>query len=72
LGNNKLFYKLIMKHIRQIDSVINTPYTIVLTDNWDKPLEEHPSIVEHPELFEIADCEIPEFRQYLNYISNGN
>ena len=61
-----------MKHIRQIDSVILTPYTIVVIDNWNKPLEEHPSVIEHPELFEIANCEIPELRQYLNYTSDGN
>jgi hypothetical protein len=54
-----------MEHIRQKDL---TTYTIVLTDNWDKPLSEHPSIIEHPEVFEIADCEIPEQHQYLNYI----
>jgi len=54
-----------MKHIRQKDLSI---YTIVVTDGWDNALEEHPSIVEHPEIFEIADCEIPEQHQYLNYI----
>jgi hypothetical protein len=57
-----------MKHIRQINSLIAPPYTVVITDDWDKPLEEHPSVVEHPELFEIAECGIPEFRQYLIYV----
>ena len=61
-----------MKHIRQIDSIVLTPYTIVVTDDWNKSLEEHPSVIEHPELFEIANCEIPELRQYLNYTSDGN
>jgi len=56
-----------MKHIRQIDSVILTPYTIVVTDDWNKPLEEHPSVVDHPELFEIVDCDIPEYIQFLIY-----
>ena len=54
-----------MEHIRQKDL---TTYTIVITDNWDKPLNEHPSIVEHPEIFEIANCEIPDNHQYLNYV----
>ena len=56
-----------MIHIR--DKNINGTYTIVLTDDWDKPLNEHPSIVDHPEIYEIIDCEIPsENLQYLNYI----
>ena len=54
-----------MIHIRQKDL---STYTVVITDEWTFPLEEHPSIVEHPEIFEIADCEIPEEHQYLNYI----
>jgi len=53
-----------MKHIRQKDLSV---YTIVVTTDWNKPLEEHPSIVEHPESFEIVDCEIPVYVQYLNY-----
>ena len=56
-----------MKHIRQINTVNTNTYTIVKTDDWDKPLEEHPSVVEHPESFEVADCEIPEYIQYLIY-----
>jgi hypothetical protein len=58
-----------MKHIRQKDL---TTYTIVIITDWIKPLEEHPSIMEHPEVFEIADCEIPEEHQYLNYIQLTN
>jgi len=55
-----------MIHIR--DKNINGTYTIVLTDEWDKPLNEHPSIVDHPEIYEIVDCEIPlENLQYLIY-----
>jgi len=57
-----------MEHIRQINSVNTDTYTIVNTSNWSKPLNEHPSIIEHPELFEIVNCEIPEKHQYLNYI----
>lgn len=53
-----------MIHIRQKTEGI---YTIVNTNGWNQPLEEHPSIVEHPELFEIVDAEIPEIVQYLIY-----
>lgn len=56
-----------MVHIRQKGTETTNSYTIVKTDNWNKPLEQHPSIVEHPELFEIVDCEIPEDIQYLIY-----
>jgi hypothetical protein len=56
-----------MIHIRQKDL---TTYTIVFTEGWDKLLEEHPAIVEHPEVFEVVDCDIPtENLQYLNYNS---
>ena len=58
-----------MKHIRQIHSVGTNTYTVVVTDTWTLPLEEHPSVVEHPELFEVADCEIPEDCQHLIYES---
>jgi len=58
-----------MKHIRQINSVGTNTYTVVVTDNWTLPLEEHPSVVEHPELFEVADCEISEDCQHLIYES---
>jgi len=50
-----------MKHIRQISS---QTYTVVIAE---EPLEEHNSIIEHPDLFEIVDGEIPENAQYLNY-----
>lgn len=56
-----------MKHIRQINSVGTNTYTIVKTDDWNQPLEEHPSVVEHPETFEVADCEIPDYIQYVIY-----
>jgi hypothetical protein len=58
-----------MIHIRQKDLSI---YTVVITTDWDKPLQEHPSIVEHPEFFEIVDEEIPSVIQYLNYIQLTN
>jgi hypothetical protein len=53
-----------MKHIRQINSVGTDSYTVVIAE---EPLELHPSIVQHPELFEISEDEIPTQHQYLNY-----
>lgn len=58
-----------MKHIRQINSVATNTYTVVVTLDWNQPLEQHPSIVEHPELFEISEDEIPVEHQYLIYES---
>jgi len=57
-----------MKHIRQINSVGTNTYTIVITEGWDKPLEEHPSVVEKPDTFEVSDSEPPSYVQYVNYI----
>jgi len=56
-----------MKHIRQINSVGTNTYTVVVTTDWELPLEDHPSLVDHPELFEISEDEIPEQYQYLIY-----
>lgn len=53
-----------MRHIRQINSVGTDSYTVVIAN---EPLEEHPSIVQHPDLFEISEDEIPEIHQFLNY-----
>jgi len=53
-----------MRHIRQINSVGTDSYTVVVAN---EPLEEHASIVQHPDLFEISDSEIPEIHQFLNY-----
>lgn len=53
-----------MRHIRQINTVGTDSYTIVIAE---EPLEEHPSIVDNPTLFEISEDEIPEEHQYLIY-----
>ena len=53
-----------MRHIRQINSVGTDSYTVVIAE---EPLEQHPSIVLHPDLFEISDSNIPEQHQYLIY-----
>ncbi len=53
-----------MRHIRQINTVGTDSYTVVIAQ---EPLESHPSIVNHPDLFEISEDDIPEQHQYLNY-----
>lgn len=53
-----------MRHIRQINSVGTDSYTVVIAE---EPLEQHPSVVNHPTLFEISENEIPEDHQYLTY-----
>ena len=52
-----------MRHIRQINSVGTDSYTVIIAN---EPLEQHPSIVNHPDLFEISDSNIPEQHQYVN------
>jgi len=39
-----------MRHIRQINTVGTNSYTVVMAN---EPLEQHPTIVLHPDLFEI-------------------
>jgi hypothetical protein len=58
-----------MRHIRKKDSSFdpNIAYSVVITSNWDKPLEEHPSIVLEPDVYEIADCDIPSHAQHTTY-----
>lgn len=56
-----------MEHIRQKNSSEIYTYTVVITDQWVGPLNTHPSIVDHPDLFEISTDEIPEDAQYLDY-----
>ena len=57
-----------MIHIRQIlgQGKVETAYTVVMTDGYTD-LTTHPSIVEHPDIFEIVDVELPDEYQLLNY-----
>ena len=61
-----------MEHIRQIGSSFNSnqAYIVVDVSGYNGELKDHPSIVEHPELFEIADCDLPTNYSYLIYQSN--
>ena len=58
-----------MIHIRQkiADGLLPEAYTIVDTSDWTGDLSSHPSIVNHPDIFEIVDAEIPNNAQYLIY-----
>lgn len=61
-----------MEHIRQKLEITGRnleAYTVVDTNGWVLPLNEHPSIVEYPDLFEISNDEIPEIHQILIYQS---
>lgn len=61
-----------MEYIRQKINLtlkgVEMAYTVVDTTGWTLPLNQHPSIVEHPELFEISSDEIPNNAQFLKYI----
>jgi hypothetical protein len=64
-----------MEHIKQrslVEGLENQAYTVVNTEGWTLPLQDHPSVVEHPEIFEVVDTDIPEWYQLLNYISEIN
>lgn len=64
-----------MIHIRQIGSSFDEgmTYSIVYTKDWLLPLEQHPSIIEHPESFEIVDCEPPiRFDTLIYQSDNGH
>ncbi|CAB5218804.1 hypothetical protein UFOVP215_21 [uncultured Caudovirales phage] len=58
-----------MIHIRKKDSSFdpNIAYSVVVTSNWNEPLEQHPTMVLEPDVFEIADCDIPSHAQYMTY-----
>lgn len=53
-----------MRHIRQINSVGTDSYTVVIAE---EPLENHESIIQYPDLFEISEDEIPEQFQYAKF-----
>jgi hypothetical protein len=53
-----------MAHIRR--KIEGTPsptnrlaYIVVITDNWELPLEQHPRIIENGDLYEISNDAIP-------------
>jgi len=56
-----------MAYIKQIGADV-----IVKTNDYVGELSLHPSIVEHPELFEIVDGELPSKYDVLNYQSDIN
>ena len=61
-----------MLHIRQKSTAtgksLHSNYTVVITDKWKaKDLHKHPAVVEHPQIFEVVDEEIPDHAQYINW-----
>jgi hypothetical protein len=34
-------------------------YIVVITTDWAAPLEDHPKVLEHPDLYEVTNDEIP-------------
>lgn len=53
-----------MRYIRRKIEGIPSPtnrlaYVLVITDGWTEPLENHPKIVNYPNLYEITEDEIP-------------
>ena len=56
-----------MKHIAQSNTIGTDSYTIVDTSEWQGEVQDHPSVIDHPELFEVIDSELPENYQLLNY-----
>lgn len=53
-----------MPHIRR--KIEGTPsptnrmaYIVVITTDWAAPLEDHPKVLEHPDLYEVTNDEIP-------------
>jgi hypothetical protein len=59
-----------MLHIRKKDSSFDPTiaYSVVITTNWNQPLEEHPTMVLEPDVYEIVDCDIPPHVQYTTYL----
>jgi hypothetical protein len=55
-----------MAHIRQINSVVTNSYTIVDLTGYVGSLEQHPTIVNNPDLFEISEDAIPQNNQKVN------
>lgn len=53
-----------MAHIKQKTEGV---YTVVISGGYEENLSDHPSIVQHPELFEVVEGDPPSNCQFLNY-----
>jgi len=50
----------IRRKIQDIPSANNrVAYIVVVTDNWTEPLEQHPKMIDSPDLYEITTDDIP-------------
>lgn len=56
-----------MKHIVQINSIGTNLYTIVNIDNYIGDLENHPLVINNPDVFRVSEDEIPDIIQYVLY-----
>lgn len=61
-----------MLHIRQKSTAtgksLYSNYTVIKTDNFKaKDLHKHPAVVEHPQIFEVVNEDIPDHAQYINW-----
>jgi hypothetical protein len=56
------------KYIIQKDSINQEGYafTVAKIHNWDLPLEQHPWVVNRPDIFEVVELNsLPTFVQYV-------
>lgn len=60
-----------MLHIKQ-KTAPNSTYTIVNSEGYggegQPTLDQHPAVINHPNIFEVIDSELPEMYQVLNYV----
>ena len=67
-----------MIHIRKKDSRKEEgwAYTLVITDGYggegEPPLEQHPCIVNEPDVFELVDDTLPDVYQIMIYVEQTN
>lgn len=59
-----------MSYIIQKKQNLNDPTTVVISEGYTD-LNQHPAILEHPELFEVVEGNQPDdITQFLNYQSS--
>ena len=56
-----------MKHIVQINSIETSLYTLVNTVDYIGDLENHPLVINQPDVFMVSEDDIPNVIQYVIY-----
>jgi hypothetical protein len=56
-----------MKHIIQINSIGTSLYTLVNTVDYIGDLENHPLVINQPDVFMVSEDDIPNVIQYVIY-----